>query len=391
MLTALGLVCSGSALAQVRCDDLPSPLYLQVGDTQEPLIKALGRALRDSTAKPMTLIYVTSGSCTNIEAIYQGVAITTNPRYVPSKSEDPTWKTSDASPSCTIASAGHSVDVANSALFVSACNPADPPSGVALFRGPNQGYGFIVPEASTQSAITAEEGYFTFGFGEAGMVTPWNDEAFMFIRPVTKSTLLTLAAAIHVPGKSWKGMQLDKSGDVLSMVASSTSPEKTIGILGVEIYDRNRDMVNMLAYQAFGQRHAYYPDSTPSAFDKRNVRDGHYLPWSPTVWLAHVDDKGEPIDPLAAYLIALVVGKKAEPAADFEPLELVIGVGLVPDCAMRVTRLQEGGDLSLYDPAEPCGCYYESKVGSPGADCNACDDSNPCKTGSCRRGFCEAR
>ncbi|MFI5307688.1 MAG: hypothetical protein ACHQ53_10070, partial [Polyangiales bacterium] len=222
------LLHAGAAHAQPKCDDLPNPLYLQVGDTQEPLVKTLGRALRDSSVHPMTLVYTTSGSCTNIEAIYQGVPITTNPKYVPSTSEDAAWKTSDAAPSCVIASSGHAVDVANSALFVSACNPSDPPSGVALFRGPNQGYGFVVPEASTQRAITAEEAYFVFGFGDAGMVTPWNDEAFLFIRPVTKSTLLAMAAAIHVPGKSWKGMQLDKSGDVLSAVASSTSPEPTL-------------------------------------------------------------------------------------------------------------------------------------------------------------------
>ena len=62
-----------------------------------------------------------------------------------------------------------------------------------------QPYVFIVPEASTQHYITAEQAYFVFGFGNAGQAAPWTDENFMFIRTPTKSTLLTLAATIGVP------------------------------------------------------------------------------------------------------------------------------------------------------------------------------------------------
>jgi hypothetical protein len=60
-------------------DTLPNPVYpvyLQVGDTPaEPHGKRLGRALRDSTQKPITLVFVTSGSCTNIPVIYTRVPI----------------------------------------------------------------------------------------------------------------------------------------------------------------------------------------------------------------------------------------------------------------------------------------------------------------------------
>ena len=41
---------------------------------------------------------------------------------------------------------------------------------------------------------------------------------------------------------------------------------------------------------------------------------------------------------------------------------IVANVGLVPDCAMRVTRSFEGGPLSLYKPVESCTCKYESTV-----------------------------
>ena len=348
------------------CASLPNTVYLQIGDTQEPVIKALGKALRNSTVNPMTIVYTTSGSCTNIDAFYNGTKITVNPKYIPSSVENPTWADTAASPSCIIPTGGHAIDLANSALFVSSCNPAAPPAGIALFQGPIQAYTLAVPKASTQVAMTAEEAYFTFGFGNTGQVTPWNDEAFLFIRTATKSTLLTWAALLGVPAAKWKGVRYDKSSDVLNSVTSSTSAEKTVGLLGAEIYDGARNNVSALAFRGYGQKLAYYPDSTPSSFDKKNLRDGHYLSWSPTVWLAQVDGSGVPTDARVKYLIDSLLGKATiSPAPDFKPLDIVISKGLVPDCAMEVTRSFEGGDLSPYHPSQSCSCYYDSKVGGP--------------------------
>ena len=69
-------------------------------------------------------------------------------------------------------------------------------------NGGTQAYVLAVPEASTQTAITFEEAYFVFGFGTAGMVTPWVDEAQMYIRALTTSTLLAWAANITAPSCS---------------------------------------------------------------------------------------------------------------------------------------------------------------------------------------------
>jgi hypothetical protein len=393
---AAALACAASrAEAQTACSDLPNPVYLQVGDTQEPLMKALGRKLRDE-AEPITLVYVTSGSCTNVDALYNGTNITKNPSFVPSSADNGAWKTTDPALSCTIGASGHAVDIANSALFVSSCNPDAPPAGIGLFQGPVQGYGFVVPENSSQIALTAEEAYFAFGFGETGGAEPWTDETSMYIRTVTKSTLLTLAATIQVPAAKWKGQAFDKSSEVLSALlaagASPESAEKAIGLLGVELYDKNRDSVNMLAFRAFGQRYAYFPDSTRSAVDKRNIRDGHYVPWSPTVWLTQVDGSGVPTSDSAKRVIDAILGNENATPLAFDPLDTVVGVGLVPDCAMGVTRAYEAGPLSLYAPEEPCGCYYDAKAsGTSRADCTPCGDGAPCATGVCRHGYCEER
>lgn len=375
----------------VDCNTLPNPIYIQTGDTQEPLMKALGQKLRASQVNPMTIIYKTSGSCTNIDAFYKGTKLTTNPQYVPSAAEDPTWDPSKPTPQCTIDPAGVALDLAVSALFVSTCDPSPPPKGIGLFQGPVQPYVFITPKASSQKAITAEEAYFVFGFGAAGQVDPWTDESLYFIRTPTKSTLLTMAAAIGVPGAKWKGVMLDKSSDVLNGVATSPSPERTIGILGAEVYDANRDKVNTLAFQAYKQKHAYYPDATATSFDKRNVRDGHYTIWSPTVYLAAIDAQGIPTNLRAKYIVDMILSKTVAPVPDFDPLDVLVSKGLVPDCAMKVTRSFEGGDLSLYSPAEPCGCFFESRVGKAGPECTMCTGNNDCNGGACRHGYCEAK
>jgi hypothetical protein len=393
-LAAPFLALSGApvpAVAQESCAALPNPVYAQVGDTQEPLMKELGRRLRDEDP-PITLVYLTSGSCTNIEAIYTDVPITKNMLYAPSSAEQPDWKPSDPAIECKIAAGGQQLELANSALFVSSCNPDGPPAGIKLFSGPVQPYGFVVPEGSSQRAITAEEAYFAFGFGDQSGAAPWNDERFMFIRTVTKSTLLTLAATISVPGSKWRGRRFDKSSEVMNALVASAMPEKAIGILGVELYDRNRDKLKLLAFRAFDQRYAYFPDSTSTAFDKRNVRDGHYVPWSPTVWLARVDAQGEPLDQDVGYVIDLILGDHTQPIPRFEPLDVVIDVGLVPDCAMSVTRSYEAGELAKYEPPEPCGCYYEAKTSGKTPDgCRTCEENIPCTRGSCRHGFCESR
>ncbi len=383
------LLASGAALA-LDCATLPNPVYLQIGDTQEPVIKALARALRDSTVNPMTLVYLTSGSCTNIDALYNDTKLTVALKYVPSTAEDAAWTSASPSLSCTPPAGGQSIDLANSALFVSSCNPNPPPAGVALFEGPIQAYTLAVPKASTQTAITAEEAYFVFGFGNTDQLTPWNDETQLFIRTATKSTLLTWAALLGIPAAKWKGVRLDKSADVLTGIANSTAPEKAIGLLGAEIADGARSQVTVLAFQTWGQRAAYFPDSTPTSFDKKNLRDGHYVSWSPTVWITKVDSQGTPLNARAGYVIDALLGKKSlSPAPDFKPLDLVISKGLVPKCAMQVSRAVEGGDLSPYAPPEPCGCYFESKVGS--STCTVCSATAPCATGTCRDGFCEER
>jgi hypothetical protein len=397
----------GSVAPTGPCSGLPGTVvYVESGDTQENLLKNLGRQLRDQAN--ITLAFNLTGSCTLTNDIYTGAKMVPNGtlKYIPSTAENPSWDPSQAEATCTTDASGAPIDVAISALFVESCGLGGPPagSGLALIQGPIQAYTFVVPTASDQNAIWAEEAYYAFGFGNSNPLAPtynpWNSESFMFIRPTTKSTLVATAKNIDVPPTKWKGVQESASGDVVNAVVHSATPEATIGILGAEVYDADRSMgLKTLAFQAFGQHGAYYPDSTASAFDKQNLRDGHYTLWSPTVYIAHVGDSGTtPTNPAVAYLTDLVLGNPTTNPLDGGPaidgLADVVKVGLIPQCAMKVTRSTDGGDLSSFAPPASCGCYYMSKIpgatGTP-AGCTPCASTSDCADagGTCQYGFCE--
>jgi hypothetical protein len=327
-----------------------------------------------------------------------GTKLTVNLSYVPNTTNpaDPGyvagWTPAMPSPQCTIDPAGQSIDMAISALFIESCNLAPLPAGVIQIHGPIQGYSFVTNTMSSQTALVAEEAYFVFGFGMAGMVTPWTDETQLFIRPTTKSTLVSLAANIHVPPAKWHGVQKTASTDVVTAVSTSMAAnlDSVLGILGTEVYDANRSTLKIMPYRAYQQFHAYWPDSSQSSHDKRNLRDGHYTLWSPTVYMGASTDGTTFSGTNAKRFIDLVLGNETD--ADVDGLAQAITVGLTPDCAMSVQRTTDGGDLSLYAPAGPCGCYFENTVPMGSTQCQTCTGTGAgtCATGMCRHGFCEA-
>jgi hypothetical protein len=391
---------SAATCASIAATTGASVIYIQNGDTQEPLLKRLGKNLLANAN--IFIAYANTGSCTLTPNLYNGVQIPANSNmsYIPTVSADGgVWDPSQPPGTCTTDPANPTpIDLGISALFPASCQLGGPDAGtgIGLINGPIQAYTFIVPNGSSQKAIWAEEAYYAFGFGNNNLLTPWNNIAFMFIRPPTKSTLVATAFNILVPPNKWLGTPEAASTDVLSAVINSAQVEPTIGILGDEVYNANRGKgARVLAYRAFGQKHAYYPDSDDQSFDRRNVRDGHYTLWSPTVYITKLGGNNKPANPDVGYLVDLVLGTEAAAAPDggapIDGLGLVTASGLTPDCAMHVTRSTDGGDLSLYTPTASCDCYFASKL--PGATnpppgCTAC--TSTCATGTCRRGFCEA-
>lgn len=384
-VAVMGVAIPRAHAADPACTDtmnLPNPVFMSIGDTQVNLIKALGKQLRD--AENVTLIWRATGSCTNLDTLYTKANLSGTLSYIPAN-----FDPKATPPTCTLAMPGVPADMANSIVFLEGC-PSMKPAAVTDVLGPVQSFVFVVPTASGQSAITAEEAYFTFGFGQSGMVTPWTDEKQLFIRPVTKGTIISMAASIKVPAGKWKGMSIDMSKDVANQVAMAINPQTALGILGSEVYDQYRASLKALAFRAFGQYHAYFPDSASSGFDRRNVRDGHYHMWSYTHWLYWTDGQGKALNPLARRVADLIAGNAVMPAPTFETADTIQKVGLVPICAMKVQRTVEGGDFTPFSPDAPCGCYFDQLVTGK-TNCTACTDDTPCQGGKCRRGYCEAK
>jgi hypothetical protein len=411
------LACaSGVARAQTpMCEDDvavgPNRVYIQAADTQVPVLKALGVLLR-AQATPITIVYTPNGSCSNITFLYNNSDFTPNAAgggtfFIPSSTFDP--KTTP--PTCTppVAGSGKKPDLGISIVFPDNVDcPTAPakPTMLAVTRGPVQAMVFAVPGGvgtnmgSTQTTITAEEAYLVAGLGPLkAMVSPWSDPQYFYGRVASKGTQISIGANIGVAASKWQliadaNHQIDQSGAVATAIAAQTATgnaEKTLGILGVEVYDPARAMVHSLAYRAFKQLKSYWPDSKPTAFDKQNVRDGHYPLWSYVEYIAPQAGGGGALNPAAQTIIDLLVGNAVTTNPAFEPLDTVIASGLVPACAMKVQRSLEGGDLSTVSAAQPCGCYYDAKVPSGATSCTVCTDNTPCGGGMCRHGYCEAK
>jgi len=153
-----------------------------------------------------------------------------------------------------------------------------------------------------------------------------------------------------------------------------------------------RAQIRMLAYQDTAQHCAVFPDSNSTAHDKRNVRDGHYPLWGPLHLLLRVDGQGNPLNAAnrqaVTDIIGYLSGTKALPNK-VQLIDLYAQSGLVPECAMRVTRSKDGGNIFPYQPSSPCSCLFDLKaVGS--TSCAECKVQGDCASGqTCSQGYCE--
>jgi hypothetical protein len=207
-----------------------------------------------------------------------------------------------------------------------------------------------------------------------------------------------LAAAIGVPPGQWKGKGNKSSDDVAAALqaATATQPaaDAALGILGADYIDsRNlRAQIRVLAYQDTHQACAVTPDSSDTAKDKRNVRDGHYPIWGPLHLLYKVNAAGDPqnvaIRSQLVDMVGYLAGSKALPNG-VSLIDVYAQSGLVPECAMRVTRSADGGDITPVAPAAPCACLFEKKA-TGATDCKACKVQGDCSAGeACSQGYCE--
>jgi ABC-type phosphate transport system substrate-binding protein len=404
-LAAATLAAPAAHAANPPCAGVGTNVIYVGGSTAfGPVIKAIDQSLVTS-ATGTVVVYANAsgqtGSCTGVNFFLNDTA----PNGACATGACPTgtgqwFDALGASQICDLPADAH-LDVVLSDVFLTSCPgaPAQLPADAKDTQGPIQAMLFVIPKLlpSPQQAITAEEAFFVFGFGGTnGMATPWLDATagftHQFIRNKGSGTQQMIGRGIGLPGSfinmdKMKGTDAGGSGGVITGVGAS-SDATTIGILSADQYDAHRDTLRALAFKAFKQWFAYYPDSSPSAFDKINVRDGHYNIWGPIHMFTRMSGTTT-VRANAQKWLDLLDGTTATTPSI---LDITISAHVIPQCAMKVKREAEIGPISKYTDAAPCGCYFEQKA-TGSTTCTACNsaDGTACASGGvCRHKFCEA-
>jgi hypothetical protein len=371
----------------VNCVDVAPNIIFVTGSTNlPPLIKAVQPLL--SAGNPAyTAVFAPQTSCKGAAAVYDADPlkhviknITNNYAFY--------YNASGAQTFCLLDAAGNTVDVGESDVYPSSCGYAAT-AGVADYAGPIQAITFVVPSGSKQTVISAEAAHLVFATGgDSGRATPWTDPRYYFVRSSGTGTTQISSRAIGLDPTKWWGIdRLSASNLVASMEAVDPNvAENVIGMLSSDFADKSRANLTTLAFQQQGQKYGYLPDSSPDAFDKANVRDGHYPIWG-AIHLMAATSNGVPSQAASALITQFTL-----PKLDEKLVGAIVESGFVPACAMKVMHTTEVGPLTLFKPAFGCSCYYDKQVKGSTA-CTVCTTNGDCggATPKCNYGYCEAQ
>jgi hypothetical protein len=412
MVVALGAAigASSSAAHAQACNTLTNPVIVAGSTAIKTLVQNIAPSLAMASGSDQLTIVLASapaGSCAGVAAL----AADTTPTGTCAAGACATgtgtyWNTTGCttppcSHTCNLDPAGSHIDLALSDVFPVSCAGVDT-SSLQATETVVLPFAFLVPHASTQVAIDTREAYFAFGFGSAGMVTPWSVENYLFHRNSGSGTQVTIGRALTIPETRFSyGFDVGGTGNMITTVAAAgagmfvTPPmmqganaEATLGFAGMDAADAHRDTITELAYRHWGQNNYYWADSQHNLFDKKNIRDGHYPLWSYEQAVVRVDGSHMPTSARGALLAQIVAGTHS--VSTLSILDQTIAAHLVPTCAMEVSRTTDGGDFSLYTDPAPCECYFDAHVTSGTTTCTACTTDSMCGAGHCRHNYCEA-
>jgi ABC-type phosphate transport system substrate-binding protein len=393
---SLGVAASAPTVSCADPQLRPQIVYVAGSSAAQPYLAVMAKL---AAASGRTIVYQSQGSCTGVTAIFSADPSARVIKDIPATGTAAAnyavfFAPDGTATPCLLDPMGNTVDIGLSDVFAETCGVTQPPPDVTIgdYHGPIQPMVFVVPASSPEHVISAEAAYFAFGFGDA---TPWDDPSLFFVRNAKSGTQSMIGKAIGVPASVWHGVDRGSTAgvrDQMKLILDSATAAKAIGILVTDVADDQRVDLRTLAFQARGQISGFLPDSSPAAFDKRNVRDGHYQMWGPMHFYARTS-AGIP-DTAAQAVINQIGGQHLDESL----LDAIIARHIVPECAMAVQRSTEVGPLSSYQSPSPCGCYFEARAtGSPmqtgRSSCAVCATTADCKKGveTCSYGYCEAQ
>jgi ABC-type phosphate transport system substrate-binding protein len=378
---------------------LPAPIVYATGSTAiQPYVARVAQVLESLSIA--SVVYLGAGSCLGVDAMI-------DPTHYPLRKLGATATVYDPAldmngnvqtGTCAVDDPGRLADVGISDVFPTTCDPelasqGGLPNNLHDFFGPVQVMELVVPTTSMQKSISAEAAYMVWGYGSASGVAPWTDESFLLQRSSTSGTQNMIGASIGLNPAQWHGVKNATSSAILAAIENivamraidggpggdPTATEKTMGILASDVADNNRQVLRALAFQDVGQKCGFYPDSTQSAFDKANVRDGRYPIWGPSHFVVYADANGNPTNAAAKTLIDALSGTSAQVLATLDIVQFYAKSHIIPTCAMHVTRSSDGHDYEPYSPPISCSCYYDLQTTGQ-TTCVPCNSDSDCKS-----------
>lgn len=374
----------------VRCaDSAPSVIYMTGTSDFGPLLKQVTPLLASIGYRA---VYLGGSSCGGVNAIFNPAnAVIKDVVGSATKASNYAYYFDDTGNpvSCTLDPEGKTVDIGVSNLFSTVCDPSYiPGDSVASYLGPIVTFGFTVPSASKQQAISVEAAHLIFGLGGQNPLgpaaSPWIDPQYYSVRNSGAGSTALAAELIRVPRAAFWGVDRLSTDAIRDTLLYASDVDKSIGILSIDYADKNRDNLRVLHLQAQGQLTGFLPDSTATSFNKMNVRDGHYPLWG-YVHFYTANFSGSPSPTAGAFVTRFSV-----PKLDRELVTAMIDASLVPQCAMRVARESEMGPYVSNPYRFQCGCYFDYHT-TGRTTCTTCTTANDCPAGApaCNYGLCE--
>ena len=369
----------------------PPVIYVAGPSGVKALIAGLAPAMFIDAASPTTIVYVQTTSCQGAATILTGTplaAATVASYWDPNSKTLASGTVTDKEETCTITASTLS-DIGTSDVFAQTCGYASQgiPAGMKDFVGPIQSMTFAAPKGSTETIISAQAAYLTFGLG---VIAPWTDPTHLFIHSSTSGTQQMMGIAIGVPPDRFLGVNPGGATGVFASLTAQVAQadlNKSLGIISAT-YSSLPD-VQMLAYQHYGQSCGYKPDVQPN--DNLNTRNGRYAIWGPMHLFTRVDGTGLATNTRARNLLAYLTGLQAPPLG-VNLIGIEANIHVVPPCAMNVTRSAEMGATSpvVLGQSPRCSCAFD-RAATGMTTCKSCTSAADCAANQdCNFGFCEA-
>jgi len=380
-----------TAAPTVRCADAgPNVIYMTGAADFPPLLAQVTPLL---AANGYRGVFFNGSSCSGVSSVFDPTAsIINDVPGTPTTAANYAFYYDDSGTqvNCTLDPGGKPVDIGVSDLFSTECGASYVPgSAVAEYLGPVVTFGIIVAAASQEMSISAEAAHLVFGLGgqnpSSGVpATPWTNYQYYSIRNSGAAAVALTAGLISVPRTGFWGIDRLSPANTATAVMTTTEPEQAIGLVSINYADTNRHNLRALYLQSTGQLSGFLPDSSPTALDKANVRDGHYQLWG-YVHFYTANLGGNPSPAAAAFVTGFSV-----PDLNQSLVTALIAASLVPQCAMKVERQSEMGPVGPNTYGFQCGCFFDSLTTGHAA-CPPCKSNNDCPptAPSCNYGFCE--